>query len=310
MNETMLEAATRVWHSLGVVAVSGARIIGIVLVAWLALAVARRAVRVMRERIAVRLEDAEAIKRADTLARVFRYITTVVISLITFIAVLSELGVSVAPILGAAGVVGLAVGFGAQSLVKDYVTGLFLLVENQIRQGDVVQLGEHSGSVEEVTLRYVRLRDYGGNVYYIPNGTISTVINMSRGFAHAVLDVGVAYGADLDQAMQVMREVCAAMRREPDFAGQILDDIEIAGVQDWADSAVKIRARIRVVAMSQWAVRRAYLLRLKRAFDDRGIEIPFPQLTLHRSRVGDAPQSAADVAATQTQAPNGTSTPG
>lgn len=292
MKDGVLEAAVRIWDSLGVVAVSGVRILVILLVAWLAIMLSRRALGVLRIRIASRLDDAEAVKRADTLARVFRYITTVVISLITFIAVLSELGVSVAPILGAAGVVGLAVGFGAQSLVKDYVTGLFLLVENQIRQGDVVQLGEHSGSVEEVTLRYVRLRDYSGNVYFIPNGTISTVINMSRGFAHAVVNIGVAYGADLDQAMQAMREVCAAMRQEPDFAGQILDDIEIAGVEDWADSAIKIRARIRVMAMSQWAVRRAFLLRLKRAFDARGIEIPFPQLTLNRRRDGDAPQTS------------------
>lgn len=288
MNETVIESAVRVWHSLGVLAVSGARIIGIVLVAWLALSVARRALRVLRSRIAVRLEDAEAIKRAETLNRVFRYIVTVVISLITFIAVLSELGVSVAPILGAAGVVGLAVGFGAQSLVKDYVTGLFLLVENQIRQGDVIQLGEHSGLVEEVTLRYVRLRDYSGNVYFIPNGTISTVINMSRGFAHAVIDIGVGYDADLDQVMAIMREVGAQLRQDAAFANQILEDLEIAGVQDWGDSAVKIRARLRVVALSQWAVRRAYLLRLKRAFDAHGIEIPFPQLTVHQ-RCGDQP---------------------
>ena len=292
MNESLLEAATRIWHNLGAVAVSGARIVGILLAAWLALAVSRRALRVLRARIAVRLDDAEAIKRADTLNRVFRYITTVVISLITFIAVLSELGVSVAPILGAAGVVGLAVGFGAQSLVKDYVTGLFLLVENQIRQGDVVQLGEHSGSVEEVTLRYVRLRDYSGNVYYIPNGTITTVINMSRGFAHAVVDIGVDYRADLEQVMQIMRDVAAALRRDTAFADQILDDIEIAGVQDWADSAVKIRARIRVVAMAQWDVRRVFLLRLKQAFDAHGIEIPFPQLTLHRQRADQRPESS------------------
>ena len=294
MNETLLEAAARIWHSLGSLAVSGARIVGILLAAWLALSISRRALRVLRARIAVRLEDAEAIKRADTLSRVFRYITTVIISLISFIAVLSELGVSVAPILGAAGVVGLAVGFGAQSLVKDYVTGLFLLVENQIRQGDVVQLGEFSGSVEEVTLRYVRLRDYSGNVYFIPNGTISTVVNMSRGFAHAVIDIGVAYGADLDQVMQLMREVAAQMRQEPDFAPQILDDLEIAGVQDWADSSVKIRARFRVMALSQWAVRRAYLLRLKRAFDVHGIEIPFPQLTVHRHRDDGLPDTQAE----------------
>lgn len=310
MNETLLETATRIWVNLGAVAVSGARIVGIVLVAWLAWSVARRALRVLRARISVRLGDAEAIKRADTLSRVFRYVTTVVISLITFIAVLSELGVSVAPILGAAGVVGLAVGFGAQSLVKDYVTGLFLLVENQIRQGDVVQLGEHSGSVEEVTLRYVRLRDYSGNVYYIPNGTITTVINMSRGFAHAVVDIGVAYGADLEQVMQIMRDVAAALRRDPGFADRILDDIEIAGVQDLTDSAVKIRARIRVVAMAQWDVRRIFLLRVKQAFDTHGIEIPFPQLTLHRQRSEQRMQASTPPESGAADAANESATPG
>lgn len=294
MNESMLETMTRIWDSLGVFAVSGARIIGIVLVALLAMSVSRRALKALRGRIAVRQDDPEAIKRGVTINRVLLYLTTVVISLIAFIAVLSEFGVSVAPFLGAAGIVGLAVGFGAQSLVKDYVTGLFLLLENQIRLGDVVQLGEHSGTVEEVTLRYVRLRDYSGNVYFIPNGTITTVINMSRGFSNAVIDIGVTYAADLDQVMQVMREVAAQLRLDPRFAPQILDDLEIAGVQDWADSSVKIRARIRVVAQSQWAVRRAYLMRLKQGFDAHGIEIPFPQLTVHRNHVtGPTPDGPA-----------------
>ncbi len=293
MHEDLLETITQVWQSLGALAVSGLRIVGILLVAWLVLRIARRTLRVLHVRIGARLEDAEAIKRAVTLGRVLRYITTVVISLITFVAVLSELGVSVAPILGAAGVVGLAVGFGAQSLVKDYVTGLFLLVENQIRQGDVVQLAEHTGTVEEVTLRYVRLRDYSGNVYFIPNGTISTVINMSREFAYAVIDIGVGYSANLDTAMQTMREVAATLRLDPAFEGQIQGDLEIAGVQDWADSAIKLRARMRVVASSQWAVRREYLLRLKHAFDAHGIEIPFPQIMLHRPGTGAAGDEAA-----------------
>jgi len=283
MKESFIDAGVRVWHNLGVVAVSGVRILVILLMAWLFIMVSRRALAVVRVRIASRLEDSEAVKRAETLNRVFRYIVMVVISLITFMAVLSEVGVSVAPILGAAGVVGLAVGFGAQSLVKDYVTGLLLLIENQIRLGDAVQLAEFSGTVEEVTLRYVRLRDYNGHVYFIPNGTISTVINMSRGFSHAVIDIGVGYGADLDQVMDVMRSVGAELRADPRFAPLILQDLDIAGVQEWADSAVRIRGRIQVVAAQQWAVRREYLLRLKRAFDAQGIEIPFPQLTLHQA---------------------------
>jgi len=284
MHETVLEAVARVWHGLGVVAVSGLRIVAILLVAWLALGLVRRALRLLHQRIGARLDDAEAIKRATTLSRVLRYTATVVIGLITFVAVLAELGVSVAPILGAAGVVGLAVGFGAQSLVKDYVTGLFLLVENQIRQGDVVRLGEHSGAVEEVTLRYVRLRDYDGSVYFIPNGTISTVINMSREFSYAVLDVRVGYSANLERAMRIMQEVAAALRQEPELAPQIQGELEIAGVQDWAESGIVLRARIRVVASAQWTVRRACLLRLKSAFDAAGIEIPLPQLMLHQGR--------------------------
>ena len=146
-------------------------------------------------------------QRAETLGRVVRYLIAVVVSAIALMLVLGEVGVSVAPILGAAGVAGLAIGFGAQSLVKDYFTGFFLLLENQIRQGDVVKLGEHSGLVEEVTLRYVRLRDYDGNVHFVPNGQISSVVNMARGFAQAVIDVSVAYATDIDTAMKVMREV-------------------------------------------------------------------------------------------------------
>ena len=301
MRENLFDTFVRIWHELGVVAISGARIVGILLAAWLAISVSRRAIRLLRTRIALRIEDGESIKRAETLARVFRYVATVVISLIAFVAVLSEIGVSVAPILGAAGVVGLAVGFGAQSLVKDYVTGLFLLVENQIRQGDVVRLGEFSGSVEEVTLRYVRLRDYSGNVYFIPNGTISTVVNMSRGFAHAVIDIGVGYGSDLDQVMEVMREVGAELRRDAVFAPMVLDDLEIAGVENWADSAIMVRAHFRVVALQQWAVRRAYLLRLKKAFDAHGIEIPFPQRTIRH--IGSQSLAPADSGPAQPAAP-------
>jgi moderate conductance mechanosensitive channel len=250
--------------------------------AWLLIVLAQRGIRGLRIRIASRLDDRDAVKRAETLGRVFRYLVAVVVSLLASLLILIELGVSVAPLLGAAGVAGLAVGFGAQSLVKDYFTGFFLLIEDQIRQGDVVKLGEHAGLVEEVTLRYVQLRDYDGHVHYVPNGTITSVVNLGRGHAQAVVDVGVGYGTDLDAAMDVMREVAAQMRRDPAHAGRILDNLEVAGVERWADSAVVIRARFRVAPLEQWAVRRDFLKRLKAAFDRAGIEIPFPQLTLHR----------------------------
>ena len=277
-------------QGLGGVAAAGGRILAIVVLAWIAIGAAQRAIRGVRLRIASRLGDPESVRRAETLGRVFRYLAAVVISLVAGMLVLSELGISVAPILGVAGVAGLAVGFGAQSLVKDYFNGLFLLLEDQVRQGDVVNLGQHAGLVEEVTLRYVRLRDYDGNVHFVPNGTIASVINMGRGHSQAVVDIGVGYGVDIDQAMAVMHEVAAAMRASPAFADRILDDLEMAGVERWADSSVVIRARFKVAPLAQWTVRREYLRRLKQAFDAAGIEIPFPQIMLHRpARPGSAP---------------------
>jgi small conductance mechanosensitive channel len=281
MAEGWIEQAVEGVQGLGGLATAGLRIVAIVAVAWIVVAVGQHAVRKLRIRIASRFDDREAVQRAETIGRVVRYLIAVVVSIIAGMLVLGELGVSVAPILGAAGVVGLAVGFGAQSLVKDYFTGFFLLLENQIRQGDVVKLGEHSGLVEEVTLRYVRLRDYDGHVHFVPNGMVGSVVNMSRGFAQAVIDASVSYSTDVDAAMAVMHEVAAELGRDPAFAGRILDDLEMAGVDRWADSAVIIRARLRVRPLEQWAVRREYLRRLKAAFDRAGIEIPFPQMQLH-----------------------------
>lgn len=281
MNGDFLNTALQVGLGMGNAAGVALRIVVIVVASWLLTAALQRAIRSFRVRIASRFDDREAVKRAETLGRVLRYIVAVVVSLIAGMLVLGELGISVAPILGAAGVVGLAVGFGAQSLVKDYFTGLFILLENQIRQGDVVKLDGHAGLVEEVTLRFVQLRDYDGNVHFVPNGSITTVVNMSRGYAQAVIDVGVAYRENTDAVVRVMRDVGQEMRTDPAYAGRILDDLEVAGVERWDDSAVVIRCRFRCMPLEQWAVRREYLRRLKIAFDDAGIEIPFPQMALH-----------------------------
>lgn len=291
MNEDLLAMVTHAWAGLGGAAATATRITLILLAAWVLVGVLQRAIRTMRERIASRLDDREAAKRAETLGRVFRYLVAVVVSLIAGMLVLGELGVSVAPILGAAGVVGLAVGFGAQSLVKDYFTGFFLLLENQIRQGDVVKLGDHAGLVEEVTLRFVQLRDYDGNVHYVPNGHITTVVNMSRGFSQAVMDIGVAYRENVDEVMAVMRRVGEQMRSDENMGARIIDELEIAGVEQWADSAVVIRCRFRTLPLEQWTVRREYLKRLKSAFDAEGIEIPYPHLTVYAGadRTGKAP---------------------
>lgn len=239
-----------------------------------------------REAIASRQESPEGAQRVRTLSRVLRYTLTVAVTVVSALLVLGEFGISVAPLLGAAGVAGIAIGFGAQSLVKDYFTGFFLLLENQIRIGDVVDAGGKVGAVEELTLRYLRLRDYSGNVHYIPNGQISIVTNMSVGFAYAVIDLGVAYGENVDQVMQVMRRVGQEMRADDAFAARILADLEIAGVDQWADSSVIIRSRFQVAPNEQWAVRREFLGRTKSAFDAVGIEIPFPHIKLIQAADG------------------------
>jgi len=255
-----------------------ARIVLILLLATIALRAIHRIVPHLREAIARRQGSREDEQRIRTLSRVIRYALTVVVTVVTGLLILGEFGISVAPILGAAGVVGIAVGFGAQTLVKDYFTGFFLLLENQIRIGDVVDAGGKAGLVEELTLRYLRLRDYDGNVHYIPNSNITIVTNMSLGFAYAVIDAGVAYGEDIARVIEVMRAVAAEMRRDDMFGAKILDEFEVAGVDKWADSAVVIRCRFKVSPLEQWNVRREYLQRLKVAFDREGIEIPLPHL--------------------------------
>ena len=194
------------------------RIVLILVVAYVAMRALGRLLKTFQAFAMTRADDnPEELKRISTLSQVFRYIFTVLISVVTIMLILSELGISIAPILAAAGVVGVAVGFGAQSLVKDYFTGFILLLENQIRQGDVVEAGGKGGYVEEVTLRYIRLRDYDGNVHFIPNSAISVVTNLSREYAFSVIDLRIAYKEDTDYVIDLMREVGAELRKDPNF---------------------------------------------------------------------------------------------
>jgi small conductance mechanosensitive channel len=266
-------------------------VIVILTLAWVLMIVSRRLIRLFRNYMNSRAKSAEDIRRIETLARVFRYIDTVVITLVAGMLALSELGISIAPILGAAGVVGLAVGFGAQSLIKDYFNGFFLLLENQIRQGDVVEVCGKTGVVEDITLRYVCLRDNEGSVHYVPNGQIDIVTNKSRDYAQALIDFGVAYRENLGEVYEAVRAVSRALRADATVGPMILEDVEIQGVQDWADSAVMVRCRFKTVALEQWNVRRAFLERLKLAFDERNIEIPYPHLTIYagQDKLGNAP---------------------
>ncbi len=262
--------------------------IGVILViAWIMLALSRKLIPMLRKQLQKHTGDPEQQKRLETLGRVLRYTTAVVITLITGMLVLSELGISIAPILASAGIVGLAVGFGAQSLVKDYFTGLFLLLENQIHQGDVVEVAGLGGLVEDVTLRHIRLRDYEGSVHYVPNSAVTTVTNRSRGYAYALVDIGIAYREDIEEVFEVIRRVATEIRADETLGPLILEELDLAGVDAWADSAVTIRFRIKVRPLQQWTVKRAFLLRLKKEFDRLGIEIPFPHLTVYPGQAKD-----------------------
>ncbi len=272
------------------------RIVLILVVAWVLQALSRRLIRIFRTYVS-RRTGGDEIARIETLARVFRNAAGVVILIVAGTLILGEVGISVAPILATAGVAGVAIGFGAQSLIKDYFNGFFLLLDDQVREGDVVEVAGKGGLVEEVTLRYVRLRDMQGHVHYIPNGEIKLVTNRTREFATPVIEIGIAYREDPDEALQIMREVAAGMRTDVDWRERIADDLEVIGVERWADSAVVLRARVRVVPpIQQWNVRREYLKRLKKAFDARGIEIPFPHLTLYPGQLKDGSAPALHVA--------------
>jgi small conductance mechanosensitive channel len=273
---------------------TGGRVLVILALAWLLERLARRLIRAFRDYMA-RRASADESRRVETLARVFHHIGTAIIVLVAGTLVLGELGISIAPILATAGVAGVAIGFGAQSLIKDYFNGFFLLLEDQIRQGDVVEIAGKSGLVEEINLRHVRLRDYDGHVHFVPNGEIKIVSNLTREHAYAVIDAGVAYRENAEQALEVMREVGAALRADREWSAKIVQDVEVAGVERWDDSALVLRCRLKVQPLEQWNVRREFLKRLKAAFDARGIEIPYPSLTLYPGQAKDGSAPALHV---------------
>jgi len=219
--------------------------------------------------------------RARTVAAIARSVIVVLLGLIAVVAVLGELGIQATPLLAGAGVVGLAVGFGSQKLVQDIINGLFILLGDTIRVGDVVDLGGRTGVVEAISMRTVTLRSYNGDVHTIPFGTIDSITNMTRDFSFWVLDVGVSYKENVDRVIAVLHEVEAQLRRDWPWRRLILEPLEIAGLDRFADSAVVIRGRLKTRPGEQWRVGREFNRRLKRRFDELGIEIPFPQRTVH-----------------------------
>jgi small-conductance mechanosensitive channel len=257
-------------------ALEGASVFFILVLGWVLSKTANRVLARFLKEAKSKAPTDEDQKRIETLIRAVRYVITLSLAVMTGMMVLARLGISIAPFLATAGVAGIAVGFGAQSLVKDYFTGLVLLLEDQIRQGDSVEVAGKSGLVEELTLRYVRLRDYEGAVHIIPNGVITTVSNRSRSYAYAVVEVGVNAQEEIDRVLATMRQVGQELRADPLWGARIQSDLEIAGVESWVDSSVLVKGRIKTQVLEQWAVKREFLVRLKRAFEKARIRVPDP----------------------------------
>ena len=216
----------------------------------------------------------EYAKRARTLGDLTRNVATAVVITVAAIFILQELDFNPLPLLTGASIAGLALGFGAQTLVKDVISGFFMILENQIRVGDVAEINGKNGLIEAIHLRTVLLRDQRGAVHVFPCGSITSLSNMTKDFAYAVLDVRVHYRHDTDQVVDVLRKTAATIQQDPDFTASIFDDLEVLGVENLGDTDVTIRIRLKTVPLRQWEIARELRRRIKKAFEDAGIEIP------------------------------------
>ncbi len=262
------------------------RIAIIFAMAWIGSRVAHKAVETLRAHTVRKLQsggasEIEVQKRVHTLTRVTGRALSTVIWTAAFVMVLHELHFNVEPLIAGAGVVGLAIGFGAQSLIKDVLNGMFLLIENQIRINDVAVIDGTSGLVEEINLRTTVLRSEDGGVHVFPNGSIQKLSNLTRDFSYAVFNVTVDYAQDLDRVMKVVSDLGVELRSEEPWAQIILDPLEMLGVDSLASAGAVIKFRFRTMPMKQWSIAREMNLRLKRRFEESGIHLAFPSQTLY-----------------------------
>jgi small-conductance mechanosensitive channel len=217
------------------------------------------------------------VQRAKTMGDLLKSVITGVVVAIFGTMILSQVGVDIAPIIASAGIIGIALGFGAQSLVKDFLSGVFMIFEDQYGVGDVVDVGEATGTVEAVSLRVTRLRDLDGTVWYVPNGEILRVGNKSQNWSRAVVDIGVGYDEDLARAKRVLTEVAHDLWEDEDYRSVIIEEPEVTGVEALTPDAITLRVLVKTAPMEQWAIARELRQRVKARFDHEGIEIPFPQ---------------------------------
>ena len=236
-------------------------------------------------------DSVERSARIRTLLPLLRNAFLVFLIAVVGLTVMAEIGVNIGPLLAGAGIIGLAIGFGSQALVRDIITGLFILIEDTISVGEVVTVGPHTGVVEAMSIRAVRLRDLSGSVHTVPWSDVTSVINLTKDFSFYTMDIGVAYREDVDMVIETIRQVGADLQSDPQYGVNMLEPLEVLGLDSFGDNAVVIKARLKTIPLKQWAVGREFNRRMKRRFDELGIEIPFPHRTIYfgEDKQGQAP---------------------
>jgi small-conductance mechanosensitive channel len=260
---------------------SGLRVLLIGVAMLVLLALLKRSVARLRGLYEGALPIHVQLKRMHTLTNIVRDAVRLVILFVGMTMILSEIGVDLKPLLAAASLGGLAIGFGAQSLVKDLISGFFILWEDSIRVGDVVEVAGVSGLVEEVELRAIKLRDASGNLHVVPNGVVDKVKNFTRDYSYYLFDIAVAYRENVDEVMAILQMIAEDLRRDSQFADDILEPLEMWGVDQFTDSAVIIKSRIKTEPLKQWRIGREMNRRIKNTFDMKGIAISFPHQTIY-----------------------------
>jgi small-conductance mechanosensitive channel len=265
---------------------TGLRVSMILIFAWVAMKLLQKTLQRLEQHLTKKSEEegeppSESQKRIETIVRLIKQACLLALWLTVGLVILKEFGVEIGPIIASAGVVGLAVGFGAQNLVRDIISGFFIILENQIRVGDVAIVNGTGGLVEKINFRTTVLRDLGGVVHIFPNGTIATLSNLTNEWSAYIFDIGVAYKENTDHVIEIMQEVGKTMREDEKYGEFMLEDPDIFGVDKFGDSSVVIKGRIRTKPIRQWEVGREYLRRIKLAFDENNIEIPFPHRSIY-----------------------------
>ncbi len=259
----------------------------LIIILFISLKISKMLINRTKKVILKRSQDEDGIanleteKRVNTLMSIVHGVLKILLWAIFIMILLKKIGMDIGPIIASAGIIGLAVGFGAQELVRDFISGFFMLLENQVRAGDVAVINGTGGLVEKIEMRTITLRDLTGTVHVFQNGKINSLSNMTKEWSAMVFNIGVAYKEDVDAVMTVIAEVGKNLINDPQFSTRIIEPIEVLGLDEFGDSAVVIKARLKTKPGDQWSTGREFRKRLKSAFDSKNIEIPFPHLSLY-----------------------------